>query len=740
MTTAPITTLPAAARLSGTAVATVAAAAAAGAVSGWPGVATAVGVGAVVLAVGPRLADGPRRVRAAARWATGAAFVLPLGVAAFGWMRGGAAVPVELPLIAGCRNVLLGLAVTAADLRAWRRVAAVSLFVVLVASVRLPTATAVPLLAAYATAGCGWLATSRRPPDAASEGVGPAVIATGLVLAGTLAGAAAVAGTGVGATLRGFFPSSGGAGAGSALAASGLGNGPAEVPGSDHARSAGFDQSQAFMNSEKSGLYDAFLETAGEPLKKGTFEKLQMLRAKEIRWTATTGIEDFRGGRRFTLDRQPPPPPTVAAESHAADALLYVEGPLPVHLRAAAYDAFDGVAWTEAADGWPGHDLHDAAKADPWFAVGGTGGRAYKVRIGTLVGPTLPVPALAARFRLGRVVTARLLGWQSADVLRMRRAAVPPGTVLDVDCAPFDPARYPADDWINDLSSMRSTVGKIADPRLSRLARQWAAGLPRGWPQVAAVVAGLRERCRFDPGYRPADADAADRLAEFLFASRRGPDFLFASAAAVMLRELGYTTRLAGGFYAGPGDYDAKTGQAALAARAAHTWAEVRLPDRRWAVVEATPGYAVAGPDVPWVARAAVAARAHAAGLAGVVGLTVAAVVCRLRLVDAATAAVLWVRPGRTWSARATRTLRLIEFRARCAGRPRPPATTANRWLRATADAADVGRFADIVTWAAYGPDAAAVPWTAADAHTTCAAAARRLTATRIRRHRGRPA
>ena len=361
------------------------------------------------------------------------------------------------------------------------------------------------------------------------------------------------------------------------------------------------------------------------------------------------------------------------------------------------------------------------------------------MRIGTLVAPTLSLPPLTTRFRLGRVVNAHLLGWQSADVLRMRRAAVPPGTVLDVDCAPFDPARYPADDWVNDLSSMRSTVGKIADRRLSRLARQWAAGLPRGWPQVAAVVTGLRERCRLDPGYRPADADAADRLAEFLFGSRRGPDYLFASSAAVMLRELGYTTRLAGGFYAGPGDYDAKTGQAALTARAAHTWAEVRLPDQRWAVVEATPGYAVAGPDVPWIARAVVAARAHAAGLTAAFGLVGAAVVCRLRLVDAATAAVLRLLPGRTWSDRAARTLRLVELRARCAGRPRPAATTAGRWLRAMADAAAVARFADIVTWAAYGP-AAIGPWTAADVRAACDAAARRLTATRIRRNRGRPA
>ena len=727
---APPTTSPAE-RVAGVALATLAAVTAAAGSAAWPAVVATAVVGVAALPVGRWLSGASLPVRRAATAAVVLAVLFPLVTATIFRLRTGTVVPVEGPLLAGCRNALVGLAATAAGPRAWRRLAAASLFVVLLASVRLSPAAAVPLLAGYVAAGCAWLAVTHRPAGGAA--VGPAAVtATVLAVAGTLLGAAAVSGRGIGATVRGFLPSSGGAGAGSELATSGLGNGPDEVPGSSQARSAGFDQSETFMNSEQSGLYDAFLETAGEPLKKGTFEKLQMLRAKQIKWAASTGVEDFRGGRRFTLDRQAPPP-TAAAESHAATALLYVGGPLPVHLRAAAYDAFDGAAWSDSGTvGWPGHELRNATAADPWFAVGPGGGRAYQVRVGTLAIDALPLPPLAARFHMGRVTTASLLGWKRPDVLRMRRASVPPGTVLDADCTPFDPARFTTDNWVDDLSSMRATVGVIADRRVSRLARELSAGRPRGWPQVAAVVDGVRNRCTLDRAYRPADADAADRVAEFLFASRRGPDYLFASAAAVMLRELGYTVRLAGGFYVTDGDRDAKTGQAAVRNAAAHTWAEVRLPDGRWAVAEATPGCLVLGPDAPVRQRAVAVLRAHAVGIAAVVATVVAAVIGRLWLVDAATSLLLRLFPGQSWPAVARRTLAVVEWRARWAGRRRPAAMTPRRWLASLDARPAVDRFAEVATWAAYGP--AEGPWSVADVRAACASAARHLTAARLYR------
>ena len=48
----------------------------------------------------------------------------------------------------------------------------------------------------------------------------------------------------------------------------------------------------------------------------------------------------------------------------------------------------------------------------------------------------------------------------------------------------------------------------------------------------------------------------------FLTQSHRGPDYLFASATAAMLQSLGYSARLAAGFYAGQADYDPKIKQA----------------------------------------------------------------------------------------------------------------------------------------------------------------------------------
>src|SRR5205085_1957064 len=83
----------------------------------------------------------------------------------------------------------------------------------------------------------------------------------------------------------------------------------------------------------------------------------------------------------------------------------------------------------------------------------------------------------------------------------------------------------------------------------------------------------------------------------------RGPDYQFAGAAAVLLRVLGYPTRLVSGFYAAPGRYDPQTGHTPVVQDDLHFWAEVRLPPGDWLVVEPAPGYEVLGPSPSGPAR-----------------------------------------------------------------------------------------------------------------------------------------
>lgn len=138
---------------------------------------------------------------------------------------------------------------------------------------------------------------------------------------------------------------------------------------------------------------------------------------------------------------------------------------------------------------------------------------------------------------------------------------------------------------------------------VAALAHAWADGQPRGWPQIAAVVQHLRGEYTHDlAAHTPEDCE--DPLAYFLLDARRGPDYQFASAAAVLLRVLGYPTRLVSGFYVAPEHYDPLTQHTPVVNEDLHFWAEVMLPSGDWLVIEPTPGYDVLGPNLPWSERA----------------------------------------------------------------------------------------------------------------------------------------
>ena len=118
------------------------------------------------------------------------------------------------------------------------------------------------------------------------------------------------------------------------------------------------------------------------------------------------------------------------------------------------------------------------------------------------------------------------------------------------------------------------------------------------------MIAALRQGYAHDRS-ATAPAGCTDVVAEFLLRSRRGPDYLFASAAAVLLRSLGYPTRVVSGLYAAPGRYDPRTRHTPVTGDDVHFWAEVRLPDGLWVAVEPTPGYELMPPVRPWSERIA---------------------------------------------------------------------------------------------------------------------------------------
>ena len=92
-------------------------------------------------------------------------------------------------------------------------------------------------------------------------------------------------------------------------------------------------------------------------------------------------------------------------------------------------------------------------------------------------------------------------------------------------------------------------------PAVASLAKSFVAGVPEGWSQVEAVIAAIRRGYAHDRA-ATIPPDCTDVVAEFLLRSHQGPDYLFASSAAVLLRSLGYPTRVVSGLYATPEMYD----------------------------------------------------------------------------------------------------------------------------------------------------------------------------------------
>ena len=384
----------------------------------------------------------------------------------------------------------------------------------------------------------------------------------------------------------------------------------------------------------------------------------------------------------------------------------------------------------------------------PFFA----GTVVHQVKIGTLESSPIPVPPHVLRFRVGSVNRLDFFGWAQFGIIRMTDRAVPAGTVIDSEAHTVDPEVLRSGQFKprpgNTDDHHLSFLGEYAiSPAVAALARSFVVGVPEGWCQVEAVIAAIRQRYSHER-VATAPPDCTDVVADFLLKSHRGPDYLFASSAAVLLRSLGYPTRVISGLYAAPEHYDHRTRHTAVTTDNVHFWAEVRMPDGLWVAIEPTPGYELMPPIRSWSQRIAIAlagagswARRYAALLlAGVVGLMVV-VFCRHMLLDRLATIAFGLIPEPNARRFVMRALNLIERRARWAGCPRPSGLTLARWYFPVArQATGEPRVAlegliDLADWATHAPDQTDLPSLRSGygIHRTCQCAVKAWTLDRFR-------
>jgi transglutaminase-like putative cysteine protease len=151
--------------------------------------------------------------------------------------------------------------------------------------------------------------------------------------------------------------------------------------------------------------------------------------------------------------------------------------------------------------------------------------------------------------------------------------------------------RVPTPDELKDVGDMGGPVtrGETArlpatvPPRVHRLALRLTRGEPTPYEKVLAIQRYLRT---FTYDLRAPAGHGVSDLVHFLERTQRGYCEQFAGAMAVLVRSLGYGTRVAVGFLPGRRAAD---GRFAVSTTEAHAWPEVYFPGHGWLAFEPTP-------------------------------------------------------------------------------------------------------------------------------------------------------
>jgi len=412
------------------------------------------------------------------------------------------------------------------------------------------------------------------------------------------------------ATLNGFLPSSGGTGDSSPHARHGIGNGEMLVAGCENIQSFGPIDEAPFMTDDKPSLYDVFDDTYDEPVKPPNTDRAVALMPD----TTTVKKEHLhtqtqKANREFSTARKPSGKKRNDVKNISSDALFYVSGRTPLHLRLELYDTFDGVNWYPEPDPSPsetptmnmvkesGRDwlrLPDRSKS--WEFLGPA--ETHAVKIIQLETNIIPAPLHLHGVHIADVDRIDMFKPGPQGLVRMDRQKLAELVPIHLASRTVDDTKLNQEAWSGN-EKRYTEVPESLRPKLTRLAQEWGAASPRGWSQIDAVIRHLREGYQHDHDFRES-ADVPSPVLSFLTESRRSPDYQFATAAALLLRTLNYPTRVVSGFYASPNDYDVASRQTPVKKKDVHFWTEVRLRNGAWVTLEPTPGYDVLLPPLGW--------------------------------------------------------------------------------------------------------------------------------------------
>jgi len=641
--------------------------------------------------------------------------------------------PLEIQIALTLRNMMLGLAAQHSQTRSQKVASLASCFLALFSILWLMNWGTITLLFIYSIIGMWWLMgvywdrlsgcfLSQSQRCIPWKPVGGAMVFGILAMLLLLPLAASTHYT---TAIEGFLPSSGGTRWQDEFANGGVGDGPQMVSAKENASSFGPIESELFLESKMPSLYDVFnefSEPASKPKKRGR-ERAIPLAPSQMQQNHQRKGSNQQTGREFSTVRKQKQESRKVADLRST-ALLQVIGRVPVHLGLYTYDLWDGHRLTASNGAKPKQLIMDSSNQDgkKWvrYASQAYGEllshrERHELRIINLNTGRVPSPPNIIGANIDKMHTEKLFRSTRDEMLALDMEFIPQLTVLHVESLQRLSTHNPV--------PVRShPPAPDADGDFSTLAHMWTKEVPRGWQQVEKVCARLRQEYVLAPEAMVPE-EVEDAAVHFLSESKQGPDYLFATSAALLLRKLGYETRVVSGFYADAENYDRHAGITSVYAADAHFWIEVLASSSgkasdpsHWIPVEPSPGYEVLlAPESFWsqlLARAAstwLALKSNPIRALAVLGICVIAWGTRTYVLDVVITS--WWRVHHRYGDirhRVTSTLRLLDRRASLRGYPRARGVSLSRW-DFMADARHPGaavwekRFRDLANWALYG-------------------------------------
>jgi hypothetical protein len=555
--------------------------------------------------------------------------------------------------------------------------------------------------------------------------------------------------------LDGFMPTSGGKKDADPSARNGVGDGDMLVAAQDEAYTFGPVDSDLFLDSQVPSMYDLASDMYGEPKSRPTKFMRAIALSSDTKETTEEGSESKKKGREFSAIREPVDRSNpIKPKGSDSRAILYLIGETPQHLRLESYDSFDGTEWTHSENlkSPPQRALPRLRTLSnkPWMELEQINAsivhpvrERLTIKLINIQSPRILSPSLLTDVHIDRIDQPDFFGWTPDGQPMMPNCdSIPQLTVVhqiyqipQLHCLrdASDPlsaivASSQPNDWLapyltvpGNRQSLRSEAERLMQPHLNKSPKRVT-----DWGRIEALVTALRQDFEVDLSYLP--PDSCDDVVQHMIETRRGPDYLVATTASVLIRSLDTPARLVTGFYASPSRFDIRSGQTEVLREDLHTWVEVYVHGA-WLPIEPCSQFAKPREFRSWRQFAIQGwwllcdtAVRNPVSIATTVFFLATAVYVRRRIVDAACSSVflsthfLSIRSRVRWS------LVLLRWRMWVWGVQCPRRATVRQWLESQLvcdprlKPSERQLFVDAVQRLAYAPTISTAEWLNANA------------------------